>query len=281
MKKKILAAGLGLSLLMGTMGTAFAEENAKANEYRQITAGGAYHITYKNSYGLQAIAVNGKDRVACITYPPKDAGLLGAIPYIGILFSLQAMSSGGLSPTACYLDGKYYQFLGKKEVRVATESEITDPNIDPMENWDSVKTRLAIPMELRMFAQNDNFDGKEVNAPVYVESGVEKGKKGERPYDKYVKQIKNDRGQVLSEDIYYVYYKDDKLDKIRTTMKKQDGQEVKIREITVTEFEAAIPKKMQGLPGECKIYKAGLGDMDDLLDNKVFIGTTPKEAQSE
>lgn len=280
MKKKILAAGLGLSLLMGTMGTAFAEENAKANEYRQITAGGAYHITYRNEYGLQAIAVNGKDRVVCITYP-MEVGMGSAGLFESMLLSPRAMSSGGLSPTACYLDGKYYQFLSKKEVRVATEAEITDPNIDPMENWDSVKTRLSIPIEFRMFAQNDNFDGREANAPVYVESGVEKGKKAEQPYDKYVKQIKNNRGQVLSEDIYYVFYKGDKLDKIKTMMKKAGGQEVRIREIRVKEFEATIPKTMQGLPEKCKIYKAGLGDMDDLLDNNVLIGTTPKEAQSE
>ena len=80
---------------------------------------------------------------------------------------------------------------------MATEQELKDPQIDPTENWSTVKLRLALPEAFRMFAGGtDSFDGSTSGVFDFAESYPGDGQE-KLPYDKYVRPVRNKGGKVI------------------------------------------------------------------------------------
>lgn len=282
MKNKLLSATLAFSIVAGSVSTAFAE-NPKAEEYRQIFTSGTYYIDYNlNDNVHKALAVGDGKRMDYTIIAKQNLGLsaaLALIPVIGMagMFIKETKKN----PTALYQDNKYYQFLNKKEARVATEAELKDENLDPSEAWSSVPLRLALPEGLAVFAPDDPFNKiTNYTIPTFVESGTITDGKNTFDYDTYKAPIKGATGNVIADKIFYLYYdnKTGDLQRVITRFKEPgNSTEETIDELKIRKISGELPDKALKLPGGTKVYAAGLGDMDDLLDRNVLVEQIPED----
>ena len=286
MKEKIMSATLALSIMAGSMGTVFAE-NPKAEEYRQMFANGTYYIDYDmNDAVRKALAVSEEKRMDYTIITGRNAALQTALAFIPIVgLAGMFIKETKKDPTALYQDNKYYQFIGKKEARVATPSELQDENLDPTEAWESVPLRLALPEGLVMLAPNDPFNKKaNYTIPVFVESGTITDGKNTFDYDTYKAPITGATGNVLADKIFYLYYdnKTGDLKRVITRFKEPgDSMEQTITELKIRKITNELPEFALKMPGGTKVYAAGLGDMDDLLDRNVLIEQIPGDDADE
>ena len=277
MKGRILSVTLALSILTGSMGTAFAE-NPKADEYRKIFASGTYTVEYEQ-YGTlkKTLEVSGEKRMDYTTFKTGGNPALAALAIINPLLGVAALFGGGAKkePSALYQDGKYYQFHGKKKATMALESQLEDPNLDPKENWSTVRYRLALPEELVVFAPQDAFNSvSNFVVPTFLESKLEQKDKSDPglPYDIYSSPIKSVAGNQLAEKFFYMYYdKKGDLNKIKTTFKEPGKDEIEISSMNVKKISGEMGKNALQIPKGCKVYAAGIGDMNDLLDKPVLV----------
>lgn len=283
MKEKVLSAALALSIMAGSVGTAFAE-NPKAEEYRKLFASGTYYIDYDmNDSVRKALAVSDGKRMDYTIITRRNAALstaLAFIPVIGIagMFVKETKKD----PTALYQDNKYYQFIGKKEARVATSAELKDENLDPTEAWNSVPLRLALPEGFVMLAPNDPFNKiANYTVPAFVESGTITDGKNTFDYDTYKVPVQGATGNVLADKIFYLYYDNKKgeLKRVITRFKEPgSSMEQTISEFKIRTITGELPENALKMPGGTKVYAAGLGDMDDLLDRNVLVEQIPEDS---
>ena len=266
--KKIISSGLAFSMLSSAV--LVSAEQAKADEYRSIINGNTFCIEYEDSMQKVSMAEQDKKRV----YYSAGISDNGGFPVLALFNPLALFSMGGApkkEPDALFIDGKYYQFKGKNKAIMATRDQIKDPNIDPKESWDTVRMRLSLPAVLRPLITADRFNDTfyTISQPVFKESGKETDKKGkEYEYDKYVTSVKNGDGKVLWEKSYYIYYLNGEISRAKLTNKIGDKtEEIVENEIQNIKILSELPEKIKiEVPKDYKVYGAGLGDMDDLLD---------------
>ena len=212
----------------------------------------------------------------------RNAALQTALAFIPVIgMAGMFIKETKKDPTALYQDNKYYQFIGKKQARVATPSELEDENLDPTEAWSSVPLRLALPEGLVMLAPNDPFNSiANYTVPTFTESGTITDGKNTFDYDTYKAPIKGATGNVLAEKIFYLYYdnKNGELKRVITRFKEpSESMEQTITELKFRKIAGELPEKALKIPGGTKIYAAGLGDMDDLLDRNVLVEEIPED----
>jgi len=279
-KRKLLSATLAASILATSVGTAFAE-NPKAEEYRQMFAKGTYYIDYDmNDAVRKALAVNEGKRMDYTIITSNNPALQSALAFIPVIgLAGMFIKETKKDPTALYQDNKYYQFIGKKEARVATPAELQDENLDPSEAWSSVPLRLALPEGLAVLAPNDPFNKiANYTVPSFVESGTITDGKNTFDYDTYKASVTGAAGNVLADKIYYLYYdnKNGDLKRVITRFKEPgSSMEQTITELKIRKISAELPENALKMPGGTKVYAAGLGDMDDLLDRNVLVEQIP------
>ncbi len=269
MKKRIVSAVVAVSMLSSV---AFAEQ-PKASEYRNIMSSGTYYIEYESAYGKQALAVQGAKRMSYTTQVGGSSmGALSMVPVVGI-FSMFGGKKETQVPNALYQDGKYYKFKSTKEALVANENQLNDPNLNPAEGWDYIKYSLTFPEAFVVFAPNDELNAAaHYTVPQFVESGTETLDGKSQSYDKYVTQIKSATGKVIFEKIYRMYYGDNgELTLIKNSYRSMGENEENMGEIKVKKISGELPDKIMDIPNGCKVYRAGVGDMDDLLDHRVLV----------
>ena len=280
MKEKFLSATLALSIVAGSMGTAFAE-NPKAEEYRKLFASGTFYIDYDmNDSVRKALAVGDGKRMDYTIITRRNAALQSALMFIPVIgVAGMFVKETKKDPTALYQDNKYYQFIGKKEARVATPAELQDENLDPTEAWSSVPLRLALPEGLVVLAPNDPFNKiANYSVPAFVESGTITDGKNTFDYDTYKSPITGATGNVLADKIFYLYYdnKNGDLKRVITRFKEPgSSMEQTITELKIRKIAKELPENALKMPGGTKVYAAGLGDMDDLLDRNVLVEQIP------
>ena len=280
MKRELLSATLALSILATSVGTAFAE-NPKAEEYRQMFANGTYYIDYDmNDNVRKALAVNEGKRMDYTIITSNNPALQSALAFIPVIgLAGMFIKETKKDPTALYQDNKYYQFIGKKEARVATPTELQDENLDPSEAWSSVPLRLALPEGLVVLAPNDPFNKiANYSVPSFVESGTITDGKNTFDYDTYKSPITGATGNVLADKIFYLYYdnKNGDLKRVITRFKEPgSSMEQTITELKIRKITKELPENALKMPGGTKVYAAGLGDMDDLLDRNVLVEQIP------
>ena len=280
MKRKLLSATLALSILASSMGAAFAE-NPKAEEYRQMFANGTYYIDYDmNDSVRKALAVSDGKRMDYTILMVRNPALQTALAFIPVVgLAGMFIKETKKDPIALYQDNKYYQFIGKKEARVATPAELQDENLDPSEAWSSVPLRLALPEGLVVLAPNDPFNKiANYSVPAFVESGTITDGKNTFDYDTYKSPITGATGNVLADKIFYLYYdnKNGDLKRVITRFKEPgSSMEQTITELKIRKITKELPENALKMPGGTKVYAAGLGDMDDLLDRNVLVEQIP------
>ena len=260
MKGKLLSATLIGTLLASSMGTALAEQPA-ANEYRTIFSSGNFYVEYQDKY------------ISCIL-GSKDGNRMIRTSYTGWGKALNLFGGESKFPEALYLNGKYYQFKDNKHATVLNENQLTDENLDPKQGWNSIKQKLALPDELAVFYWNDPYRiySKSLPAPQFVETVKRTIGKKEYECDKYVSDVKNAAGGTEAQIVYFMGYEAGKLAQIETVAVK-DGKEYPVNKITVKKLESSIPENGFAIDGSAEVYAAGIGDMNDLLEQPVKIGT--------
>lgn len=263
MKKRILAT----VLLLSTSVTTFAEQPA-ANECREIFSSGKFYVEYQDKYVSCTLGEdNGKRMIRTSFNMPGWTMVLN--PF-GALFG----GGGSKFPEAMYQGGKYYQFSEKKKAKVLDENQLNNENLNPKEGWNAIKYKLALPDELAIFYWNDPYRAnlKSMNPPQFVETVKRKIGKKEYECDKYVSPVKNAAGGTNAEIVYFVGYEAGKLAKIETIAIK-DSVEYPINRLTIKKLEKSIPENGFVVDGETELFAAGIGDMNDLLEQSVKIGT--------
>lgn len=279
MKTKILA----FTLVMTTFAsTAFAEQ-PKATEYRNIMSSGTYYIEYEMNTVKKALAVQDQKRMDYTTIKSGPNTALAALGFINPLFALAGLFSGGdkKNPSALYQDGKYYQFEGKKKATMVWYNQLNDENLDPSMGWSNVQQKLSLPHELVTFSPNDIFNSfSGYTAPRFIESGKKTIDKDEYNYDKYSIIYNNRSGNVLYKKNFYLYYDLEKgeLHHIDTfTRIGANGKEVPSGTLTNIVITGELPEKALEIPEGCKVYAAGTGDINDLLQKPVLVENYSKK----
>lgn len=260
MKFKRAVTSLIVLCMMAISSSAFAEQGM-ASEYRNILNGSTFCVEYDDGYYKVALSEQNNNRI----YYSAMGAALG-------YFSLFGEPSK--DPRVVFLNGKYYQFddiMDRRHSIMATALQINDENIDPRENWDSVRLKLSLPSALRPLITNDRFNDELSNIPVpsYVDSGTYTDKKGKKyDFDKYVSTVKNKAGNAVIEKIYYLYYQNEELKVVKLSNKLLgDDKEFVETVLKNVKISNVIPPKYKvEIPKSTKVYSAGIGDMDDLID---------------
>lgn len=272
MKNKIIALTLALSSIAAN---AFAEQ-PEAAKYKEILQSGTFYVEYEMDYAKKILAVQDNKRMDYTVY--KSSGNMFAGMGLAMINPLLALGSLFIKnenkiPTAYYEAGKFYQFETKKKAKMAIWNQLNDPNLDPMESWGTVKQKLALPEELAIFAPNDMFSESLAGsaAPHFVESGNASIEKKEFIYDKYSSSIKSRTGKVLFGKNYYFYYTNGELKYVKTFMYNDVSGEQPVQSIEIKKITQELPENVLKIPEGCKVYAAGIGDMNDLLDKPVLV----------
>ena len=272
--KKLLA----LTLAFSTFTASALAEQPKAAEYKQIMSSGNYYVEYELDTVKKCLAVKDGKRMDYTIYTSMGNPFLSAIPIIGLASFF--IKSDTKEPSALYADGKYYQFQGKKKAVMAYYNQLDDENLDPNEAWSSVRYRLALPEELVVFAPNDEFNFfTGFKAPHYIGSGQTTGNKDILDYDKYSLAEKSKACGVLFEKIFYMYYKEGALQQIKTFIKYGNNEEQLIKTMKLKQITGELPENALKIPDGCKVYAAGIGDMDDLLEKQVLVEDYGKKGE--
>lgn len=256
MKKKIIATAIMLCVASPVLA-----EQPAANEYRTIFSSGNFYVEYQDKYISCALGSQNGNRMIRTSYN----GWAGSFNLFG---------GGSKFPEAMYRDGKYYQFKDKKHATVINENQLTDENLDPKQGWSSIKQKLALPDELAVFYWNDPFRtySKALPAPQFVETVKRTIGKKEYDCDKYVSDVKNASGGTEAQLVYFMGYEAGKLAQIETIAIKDD-KEYPINKLSIKKLESSIPENGFVIDGSAEVYAAGIGDMDDLLEKPVKVGT--------
>ena len=281
MRKTLLAALTGLATVslscLSSLSTVSAE-NAKAAEIREIFNSKTYYLEYElnKKEDRRALAVDGEIRKSFDCEGRRSATFLSYLPVVGFF----AKGSLKLMPEVYYdaKSGYYYQFVTKKKILKANETEMKDPYISPKEEWNTLPLRIEVPEDFGMFMGDESIK--------FVESGtkvIDEQKNKQVSFDKYFKIIKNVTGQNIAKRVYFVFY-DEKgeFDKICTLTvnwnedagtifnenygKKPEQQDYEIQTINIRKFTKELPKDVMKFPNGSKVYGPGLGNMNELLD---------------
>lgn len=261
MKKKILS----LALVFSALGFSAFAEQPQAQDYRNILAGNKFYVEYNTEYEKKIVAAENGKRVEYTTFSSGSV--------FGFGLNLGALFAGKPAPTTLYQDGKYYQFNGRKKAVMAYWNQLDDPNINPKEYWYGVKYKLALPEEFAIFNYTDPFYQEVYGGarPVFVESGKKKIKDIEYDYDKYSMNIYALAGNVLQARYYYAYYLNGELKSLASCFADNKGKEYLSNEIMIKRLQAEVPPNTIYIPKGCKIYAAGIGDMNDLIEKPVLV----------
>ena len=260
MKKKLLAVAMtGIAVYTFT-GEASAEQPVAA-EYRQIFQAAEFFVEYSDDYYTRVIAQKDGKRYTRQNYRSNGwGGLFGG------------SGSNNKFPDAMYADGKYYQFTAKNKAFVCAKSNLTNENLDPRQGWNTVEQKLALPFELMVFYWNDPFRDKtmDITEPTATWSGKKTVDKTEYECDRYASRLYN----ASSGEAWYVYellYEKGNLKRIYSYVKKGE-REYPINKLEIKKIGSKWPENLFKIESDTKIYAAGTGDMNDLLEQPVEVG---------
>lgn len=194
-----------------------------------------------------------------------------------------------------YKNGKYYRFGigavhssgafgliggangGKVKVlnaKVLDEKYINSSFLNPNEEWEFIRSDLALPDELAIFYWDEPMRDNLLNlpAPTFTESSERNIGKKKYNCDTYVRDIKNLAGEVIAQNIYDMLYFDGKLELIQTYFLRGERKTL-IRKIEVKNITAEVSDDLFTINKKVNVYAAEIGDINDLIDSPVLVET--------
>lgn len=258
---------IAISLLTIMIANTVSAEQPAANEYRKIFHSGNFYVEFKDNYTTRALSeANGKR---------MERTIYNGIELAVAFNPLASLFGGGVpkNPDSMYEDGKYYQFLEKNEALVISKDQMDDENLDPRQGWNGIRQKLSLPMELAVFYWDDPYNDKSnaLNRPKFFESGKKNVGKKNCDYDRYISTIKSTSSNEETKLVYDAIYEAGKLIEIQSYILKGD-KEYPVNVLKVKRIEGEIPKDAFKIEKNTKIYAAGIGDMNDLLEDPVQVG---------
>ena len=252
--------------MMSMMMSTASAEQARAEEYRQIFSSGNFYVEYEDRNVRKIVAESDGRRMA------RTALTSGQASAVAVLNPLGALFGGGADkyPEFMYSNGRYYKFADKNIAFMLEEDRLDEENLNPREGWRTIDKSLSLPDELSVFNWSDRFHkvSGALNAPRYVES-VRKAVDGrEYDCDRYEATTNNRSGARL---IFDMLYKDGALVMALSSI-GAGGREYEINRLTIKKLTGAPDKKEFKVDAKAKVFAAGIGDMNDLLESPVLIG---------
>lgn len=236
----------------------------------EYTPGGDY-TKRKTNFKTIGLAVDGNRKM---TYS-AGFGITSAAAYIPIVGGF--IGTGFKLNRNYYYDGEnFYAINSKKEVIKTTPAQLQDKYINPV---DAI-SRTSIDSNYRIIL--DTFGMFSGDSQIsFVDSGeraVDKKGKLILKYDKYVKNVKNAQGQNEWQTFFYVYY-DDKnelagIDKITVENgvdadSQLNPENNEVLHTIINKLTSTFPEDAFQLPEKATIYEAWLGDMNELVEQRV------------
>ena len=247
------------------VGTCHAEQ-PKAAEYRAILNSGTFYVEYKDNFGnSRVVAARDGQRMERMNY--NTPGWVTFLNPLGALFG----GSAPKNPEVMYKDGYYYQFNSDKEATVLSESHLSDENLNPRQGWSSLGQKLALPEELTIFYPDSAFRGVSyaVAQPQFAETLNKTVDEKKYVCDRYISPIVHADGSEAARLVYDALYNDKGELVLITSSVVMNGTEYPHNKVAIKKILAEIPKDAFSISKKTKIYAAGNGDMNDLLEQPV------------
>ena len=272
-RKKLTTAIL--AVCFAALSASASAEQPKAEEYRALFASGNFYVEYAINQVHSSIYWIGAKQFL--------AGENGK--------RMQSYESGK-KPNYLYQDGKYYQFSftphmsdpskAKPITIMLPESKMKSDFLNPEEDWESVRAILALPDELAVFYWNDPYRTNVFSQqePRYVGSSKRTVKDKEYDCDQYVIDIKTMDGGIAAQEAYNMLYDKGNLVYVQKYFLR-DGKEVLMSELAIKEIISKIPEGKFKIPTNTKVYGAGTGNMDDLLEKYVEVERIGGDSKNE
>lgn len=264
--KKFLAVALGIFLATSQVSA----EQPKAQEYREILSSEKFYVEYDDKYVKRIIVEEDGRRMSRIALNSNKQNLVDTLNPIAKLFE------GGFSkyPDFMYYKDKYYKFSEKDTAIMVRADQLDDVNLNPNEGWSLIHKELALPDELAVFNWNDKHHKvtDRIAAPTFANTIKKVIGNKEFTCDRYEADVKNARGEKEATIIFDMCYNDKGDLAFVQSAIFANGREYGINQIEIKKILREIPTGEIILDKKAKIYAAGVGDMNDLLENPVLLG---------
>lgn len=260
--KKLLLTALLMLLITSTVGA----EQSKAEEYRQIFAGGQFYVEYEDKNVKKIIAQENERRMARTALNSAQSAMVSVLNPLGALFS----SGNNRYPEFMYSNGRYYKFAEKDMAFMLPSDRLDDDNLNPREGWQTIDKSLSLPDELAVFYWNDHFHkvSAALNEPKFIISQKKTVDGKEYDCDRYEATTINRNGAKI---IFDMLYKNGELVMVISSIGAGE-REYEINKLTIKKIAATVDKNDFKVDAKAKVYAAGAGDMNDLLETPVLLG---------
>ena len=261
MKKFLLTA-----LLMLFVTSTVAAEQSKATEYRQIFSSGQFYVEYEDRNVKKIIAQENERRMARTALSGAQSATVSVLNPLGALFS----SGNNRYPEFMYSNGRYYKFAEKDTAFMLPSDRLDDDNLNPREGWQTIDRALSLPDELAVFYWNDPFHkvSSAINEPKFISSQKKTVDGKEYDCDRYEATTVKRKGTRI---IFDMLYKDGELAMALSSI-GVEAREYEINRLTIKKLSGTVDKNDFKVDAKAKVYAAGAGDMNDLLETPVLLG---------
>ena len=243
-------------------------EQPAASEYRAMFRSGSFCVEFKDKWGKRILAGTRGMRMERTSYSFSDSGLAWFNP-LGKIFD----GSGPKHPETLYKNGKYYQFIERDRAIVCDEKDLTNENLNPRQNWDTIARKLALPDELAVFHWTDSYRRilPVIAAPRYEKSLKKEHDGKEYDCDRYIGAIKTANGTEEAKIIYDMLYQNGQL-VIGESFIVRNDTTYPVNTLEIYAIQSKVPDDMFKISKKTRIFAAGFGDMNDLLEKPMEVG---------
>lgn len=264
MKKFLFALSFILSVINFSSTHA---EQLKAAEYRKILSSKNFFVEYEDKNVKKIIAEENGQRMLITDLSGKYKAIVSVLNPVGAFFANQITKF----PDFMYCNHKYYKFVENDFAFMANENQLEDENLNPAEEWSAIKKFLSLPDELAVFNWHDEYHKISSNITEPVFSGSLQKDISGKTYDcdRYISQAKNSRSNISIN--FDMCYENGELVLIQSSI-FANNKEYPVNVLKIKKISAQIPKDSIKLDKNAKVYAAGIGDMNDLLEKPVLIG---------
>ncbi len=250
--KKIAAVFMACGLMTG----AASAQQPAAESYQNMLQQGKFQLeyTYEGESGLTRITTDKGMRLVDKQPDGKD-------------WNLEAFAAGD----------KIYQFYYEDKKQCAKSLPLNllgSSSLSPDERWDKKQQALSLPDELSVLSWQDKWTSHpgSLSAPAFTGSSQRNVDGADYDCDQYLCDIRNQAGGVSGQLAYNFLYHEGKLMKVQKYLLHQ-GQEQLLATLLVVKLDGTVPEDAFASLDNIPLYRADLGDINDLLDVPVQEGT--------
>ena len=256
-----------LTLAIFFIGATCSAEQSKAQEYRKILSSENFYVEYDDKDIKRIVAQDNGRRMVRTNLSGSYRAIVSILNPLGAAFSNEKY------PEFMCAGGKFYKFIERDFALMIHENQLDDENLNLAEGWGTIYQSLSLPNELAIFNWHDKFH-KVPNAmgePIFVESMRKNIEGKEYDCDRYESKIMNMAGGQSATIIFDMCYLNGELVLAQSAL-VANNKEYEINRLVVKKILPNIPSGDFKLSGKEKVHSAGVGDMNDLLENPPFIG---------